>query len=176
MCVRFGATKHSVSKKIRFRVSFLAFLLFLRFYERLWEGVEKQRGCQNSSIAASLRQRRFDVHVKWCACVGNRTRGIAKAMLLECSFAPLRISVNLFVEIWCVFVYETRKSWNSIWRLRCIWKQMKLRSKKHPRERRGNLKNFVATLVGDFWGGSARMPLFPQPETLLPGRKTAHVW
>ena len=52
---------------------------------------------------------------------------------------------------------------------------MKLRSKKPPRERRGNLKNFVATLVGDFWGGSARMPLFPQPETLLPGRKTAHV-
>ena len=98
MCVRFGAAKQGVSKKNRLKASFLDFLVFPPFYERLWEGVEKQRGCQNSSIAASLRQRRFDVHVKWCACVENRTRGIAKAMLLECSFAPVRISVSLFVE------------------------------------------------------------------------------
>ena len=101
-------------KKTGLRPNLFVFLLFLLFYARLWEGVEKQRGCQNSSIAASLRQRRFDVHVKWCACVENRTRGIAKAMLLECSFAPVRISVSLFVEMCCVFQYETRKSWNSI--------------------------------------------------------------
>ena len=106
MCVRFGAAKQGVSKKIRLRASFLAFLIFLRFYERLWEGVEKQRGCQNSGIAASLRQRRFDVHVKWCDCVENRTRGIAKAVLLDCFFAPVCISVTLFVEICCVFLYE----------------------------------------------------------------------
>ena len=74
------------------------FLLFLLFYERLWEGVEKQRGCQNSGIAASLRQRRFDVHAKWFDCVEKHTRGIAKAVLLDCFFARVRISVSLFVE------------------------------------------------------------------------------
>ena len=74
------------------------FLLFLLFYEWLWEGAEQQRGCQNSGIGTKPSPTEVCMHVKWLDCVEKRTRGIAKAVLLDCFFARVRISVSLFVE------------------------------------------------------------------------------
>ena len=96
MCLPFGAADKVFQKKTGLRTNF--FYLFYFSMSGFGRGSKSNGVAKIVALAPSLRQRRFDVHVKWFEGVEKRTRGIAKAVLLDCFFARVRISVSLFVE------------------------------------------------------------------------------